>query len=45
MCYNELFPKTNYDLGPCHKRHDPMFKYNFENEESYKKYRCERKYI
>ncbi len=25
-CPNDLFPKTKWDLGPCHKRHAELFK-------------------
>lgn len=44
-CLLELFPKTSYYEGPCNKRHEPIFKHLFENDESYQRYKLERKYI
>ncbi len=26
ICYNDLFPNTEYDEGLCPKRHDKLFK-------------------
>lgn len=45
MCFNDLFPNTPHDEGPCSKRHDPIFKYQFENDESVPKLKCEKSYI
>ncbi len=45
MCFNDLFPNTPHDEGPCSKRHDPIFKYQFENDDSIMKLKNEKHYI
>lgn len=45
MCFNELFPNTSHDEGTCKYRHDPIFKMQFDDDDTLTKLKNEKKYL